>query len=93
MVKNYLDIQKNNFGESILKIADFGTSIEVKNGEILNEIIGSPSYMAPEVYDQKYTFKSDIWSCGIIAYFVFTGGYLPFSGDTTPDIMDKVKNG
>ena len=60
---------------------------------MVEEAVGSPSYMAPEVFDGKYGFKSDMWSFGVIAYFIFTGGFLPFSGKTTIDIMDKVKNG
>jgi len=40
-------------------------------------ITGTPYYMAPEVFDEKYNSKCDIWSLGVLLY-VFMSGYLPF---------------
>jgi len=36
--------------------------------------------MAPEVHEKKCNHKSDIWSCGVILYFLFSGE-LPFKNE------------
>jgi len=48
----------------------------------LQSIVGTPDYMAPEVYDSSsnYNHKVDWWSCGIIMFEMLFGG-PPFSDE------------
>ncbi len=58
----------------------------------MNEIIGTPYYIAPEVLQQKYTSKCDIWSIGVVTYILLSGN-PPFNGNKDDDILEKVKKG
>ena len=61
-----------------IRILDFGLSKILGPGEKCNESYGTPGYAAPEVIRQnKYDFKADIWSIGVITYFLFSAK-LPF---------------
>ena len=68
------DIKPENIliKDNIIKIADFGFAKEIKNyNNLMDTICGSPLYMAPEiVLNKPYNSKSDIWSLGIILYFM-----------------------
>lgn len=60
-------VGKNN----TIKIADFGFAREVNNESLMNTLCGSPSFMAPEIlFHYKYDTKSDLWSLGIIMYYL-----------------------
>lgn len=52
--------------DGVLKATDFGLSRFFKEGQILDEIVGSPFYVAPEVLRRQYGKEADIWSCGVI---------------------------
>lgn len=58
----------------------------------LDEKLGTPYYIAPEVLAKNYGSKCDIWSCGVIAYIVLSG-IPPFNGASDQEIMKKVKLG
>ena len=45
--------------------------------------------MAPEVIQQKYNFKCDLWSCGVIMYILITNT-LPFSGENDDEIISNI---
>ncbi len=49
-------------------------------------------WMAPEALAGKYTEKSDIWSCGVLLYYLLTGEF-PFQGDTPSEITAKITKG
>ncbi|EAY13816.1 CAMK family protein kinase [Trichomonas vaginalis G3] len=67
------DINKN------IRLIDFGFSRNPDDGQIMNTQCGSPMYASPElIMGQKYSFSSDIWSCGIVLYAMVCGR-LPFS--------------
>jgi len=52
-------------------------------------ILGTPQYLPPEVLQgQEADPRSDLYSCGIVLYEIFTG-VLPFEGPTAMDIMVK----
>eukprot|EP01121_Diplochlamys_sp_Union-15-3_P000088 TRINITY_DN10077_c0_g1_i1.p1 TRINITY_DN10077_c0_g1~~TRINITY_DN10077_c0_g1_i1.p1 ORF type:complete len:521 (-),score=79.42 TRINITY_DN10077_c0_g1_i1:15-1349(-) len=57
-------------------IGDFDTAKNVKAGGEAKTIIGTPRYMAPEVFNAQqqgsYTFKADVWSFGMILYELMT---------------------
>ena len=58
-----------------VKIADFGFSKKLKNkGQINKTICGTPLYMAPQVVQKcQYSYKSDIWSLGVILFELING--------------------
>lgn len=90
------DIKPDNIlfnDRNVLKLADFGSAHCFHNGELMNGVVGTPFYVAPEVLaGKKYDEKVDIWSAGVILY-VMLAGVPPFYGESTSEIFDAVIRG
>jgi len=78
--------------DSNLKVIDFGTAKDFKPNQKMNETFGTAYYIAPEILNQNYTEKCDIWSCGVILYILLSGT-PPFPGRDDKEILRKVKVG
>lgn len=80
----YRDLKPENIivdAEGYLKIIDLGTAKILENHYRTFTTIGTPHYIAPEVFSGKgYSFMADLWSLGIIIY-EFMCGYVPFGED------------
>jgi serine/threonine-protein kinase len=63
--------------EGQVKLGDLGTSRFLEGNRFASTRIGSPPYMAPEHFQGKATFQSDIYSFGVMMYECLTGT-LPF---------------
>ena len=62
-----------------LKIIDLGVCQTLTYGQMADDPIGTNGYISPEIYlGKNYSFKTDIWSLGIILYELITHGILPF---------------
>ncbi|CAJ0929173.1 unnamed protein product, partial [Mesorhabditis belari] len=77
-----------------VKIADFGLSNMMRDGDFLRTSCGSPNYAAPEVISGMLYCgpEVDIWSCGVIL-FALLSGRLPFDDDHIPALFRKIKAG
>ncbi|SPO06699.1 probable serine/threonine protein kinase (SNF1) [Cephalotrichum gorgonifer] len=77
-----------------VKIADFGLSNIMTDGNFLKTSCGSPNYAAPEVIGGKLYAgpEVDVWSCGVILY-VLLAGRLPFDDDHIPSLFAKIARG
>ncbi|KAI9276552.1 kinase-like domain-containing protein [Sporodiniella umbellata] len=77
-----------------VKIADFGLSNFMKDGDFLKTSCGSPNYAAPEVISGKLYAgpEVDVWSCGVILY-VMLCGRLPFDDEYIPTLFKKINGG
>lgn len=77
-----------------VKIADFGLSNIMTDGNFLKTSCGSPNYAAPEVISGKLYAgpEVDVWSCGVILY-VLLCGRLPFDDDYIPGLFKKIAQG
>jgi hypothetical protein len=78
-------------GAEVWKILDFGVARLVGEETITqDQIVGTPNYMAPEQADGSgVTYKTDLYSLGVIAYRALTG-HPAFEGETTAEILYKV---
>ncbi|KNE65638.1 CAMK/CAMKL/AMPK protein kinase [Allomyces macrogynus ATCC 38327] len=83
-----LDARKN------LKIADFGLSNTLRDGDFLQTSCGSPNYAAPEVISGKLYAgpEVDVWSCGVVLYVMLVGR-LPFEDEYIPALFQKINGG
>jgi carbon catabolite-derepressing protein kinase len=83
-----IDSEKN------VKIADFGLSNIMTDGNFLKTSCGSPNYAAPEVISGKLYAgpEVDVWSCGVILYVLLVGR-LPFDDDYIPALFKKISAG
>lgn len=77
-----------------VKIADFGLSNIMTDGNFLKTSCGSPNYAAPEVISGKLYAgpEVDVWSCGVILYVLLVGR-LPFDDDHIPSLFAKIQRG
>lgn len=77
-----------------VKIADFGLSNRMRDGEFLKTSCGSPNYASPEVVSGKAYVgpEVDVWSCGVVLYALLCGS-LPFDDENVPNLFRKIKHG
>jgi len=75
-----------------IKITDFGFARYFDNDLLIQTICGSPLYMAPEIMkSQKYDYKSDLWSVGIIFYEMLVGN-TPFKSKNIYELIRRIEN-
>lgn len=99
--ENEDDIKNLNILRSKIKIIDFGFSRFMKIQET-SSICGSPINMDPAILkalaseekDVKvsYSFKADMWSIGVIVYFLLTGSQ-PFVAENNKELFAKTEKG
>ncbi len=75
----------------MLKVTDFGTSRFLEIALHGTTVIGSPPYMAPEQFQGKSVFASDVYSIGVTMYQMLTGS-LPYDTPAPADI-ERLKRG
>src|SRR5690349_13719386 len=76
---------------NMLKVADFGTSRFLEIAAHGTTVIGSPPYMAPEQFQGKAVFASDLYSLGVTMYQMLTG-VLPYDTPSPAD-LDRLMRG
>jgi serine/threonine-protein kinase len=85
-------------GDPVIKIADFGAA-KVEAGPGIapsvsqgNLVFGTPYYMSPEHASGRATDRrTDVYALGCVL-FELVSGQVPFTGETTFDIMTKQVN-
>lgn len=82
----------NDMEDSPLKAIDFGLSVFFNPGDVFEDVVGSPYYVAPEVLRKSYGPEADVWSAGVILYILLSG-VPPFWAESEQGIFDQVLNG
>jgi len=78
-------------GKGNVRIADFGIAAAVENTGEGESIVGTPRYMAPELFTGAQTSpRSDLYSLGLVLYELFTGQAL-FEAKTITDLTEQHK--
>ncbi|KAG1678523.1 hypothetical protein FOA52_014557 [Chlamydomonas sp. UWO 241] len=77
-----------------LKAVDVGCTQAIVpvagQGGRLTRRTGSPMFMAPEVFSGNFSFKADVWSTGVMLYWLFSGDYPVASA--VPDLQSARVN-
>ena len=76
-----------------VKLLDFGFAKSYENSELnsLNDFIGTPYFIAPEIINnEKYGAKCDIWSLGVVTYSLISGKY-PFEAHDRKELFELIK--
>ena len=71
-------------------VTDFGLACSrprAQRGQTSTGLAGTPSYMAPEMFDGAVSLRSDVYALGITSFELLTGK-LPFGG-TLDEVREK----
>ena len=90
--ENILIVQRMKNGFHPIKIIDFGTAKVFSKTKKEHLLIGSAYYIAPEVLNKNYNEKCDLWSCGVILYFMLCGK-VPFNGKNEKELFENINKG
>lgn len=74
-----------------VKLTDFGISEILKSPEQSCAVTGKCHYMAPEVFEGKGSFASDVYALGVTFYQIITGN-LPFYDADREMLINKILN-
>ncbi|CAI5463185.1 unnamed protein product [Closterium sp. Yama58-4] len=75
-----------------VKICDFGISTFFQPGTTCSEIVGTASFLSPEMLAQTYSSPTDIWSLGVLLHLLLSG-FLPFRAPTKEAVFEAILDG
>ena len=75
-----------------IKLVDFGRAASFSKYVYMSSMVGSPSYLAPEIFKGSYNKSCDIWSIGVLIYFMLSSTH-PFVGNTAHSILSQSLKG
>ncbi|CAB4312362.1 unnamed protein product [Prunus armeniaca] len=76
-----------------VKIGDLGLAAILRGSQSAHSVIGTPEFMAPELYDENYNELVDVYSFGMCVLEMLTSEY-PYSECVNPaQIYKKVTSG
>lgn len=80
--------------QAAIKLIDFGLSAEyTKAQNVLKVRVGTLYSMSPETMKGSYTTQADLWSIGVVAFTMLSGGQQPFEGKTPKQVVAAVLQG
>jgi serine/threonine protein kinase len=83
-------MMESHDNDTKVKLVDFGFA-SVCDGNNLDGRMGTPIYMAPEIWDGvSYGKPVDMWAIGVITY-ILLGGYPPFADDKREKLIKRIK--
>lgn len=77
-LENFL-LTTTDFKTAELRMIDFGVAKTFIPGQVHRETVGTPYSLAPDVLRRCHSERSDVWSCGVLA-FALLSGKTPFGG-------------
>jgi len=81
------------FEQNVFKLCDFGFAAYDRYGHGLNDRLGSPDTVAPEVViGMTYSFPVDLWASGVMLYMMITA-IPPFFAPTDGEVLRRVQEG
>ena len=77
--------------KKLVKLIDFGFSkfCKTKAKGSLHETKGTPYYISPEVLKGNYDERTDLWSIGVVTYFLLSGKF-PFMAPDEDQLDEKI---
>jgi len=90
----HIMLSNSDINSSPIKIIDFGLAIrhDPRIDPPMTAFAGSAFTVAPEVVKQSYGKECDLWSVGVITYFLLTQK-MPFNAKTDREIFQKIVTG
>ena len=58
----------------------------------MHSMVGTPYYLAPEIISGIYGKECDIWSLGVVCYFLLSGKQ-PFGGADMRELLTRIREG
>ena len=74
-----------------IRVADWGSSAFFRPAQKLNQLVGSPLYIAPSVLRHEYGTEADLWSLGVVLHILLTG-LPPFWGRNNAETFHCILN-
>ena len=81
-------VGKGEDGKGEVKLIDFGLACQLQQS--MKQLAGTPYYIAPEVLSKNYGKECDIWSLGVVIYFMLSG-QMPFDGRNLKELYRNIK--
>ncbi|CAG9320845.1 unnamed protein product [Blepharisma stoltei] len=85
--ENFLFASKAH--DADIKLVDFGMSNKFGEDHTLHTMVGTPYYVAPEVLKGNYGKECDVWSLGVLMYFMLSGTH-PFRANDVKGLFKKI---
>lgn len=73
-----------------LKVLDFGMSVFCRPHENLRNVFGTLAYCSPEMANKWCGQKTDIWSAGVMLYFMLSG-HPPFAHKNKEAVLCRLR--
>ena len=77
---NHRDIKPHNIlikyiddKDFIIKLGDYGLGKSLNSKNFFSSVVGTKHYIAPEVEKKQYDYKADLYSIGVLLYFLYFG--------------------